>query len=213
MIQPGAVAPIDIFLWDDNAIVTSESVEVSIEDVLDGTMLQDNLSWAVGYNTLAMTELAGNAHLEGIYRYLFTTPSAPFRMYDWSVKHIHAASGFTFWKKGRVYVSPEVLAGTTEHIRIFGHDQETIYAGESANVSIRRASDGYYWNGSAFQAAYTTNIMDDLNDTFGTDHYEGVFEYQFEIPAGQIEVYDWSVKFEPSGWLQYFKGRICAIVA
>jgi len=213
MLNPGDVVPIDILLFDETAGIGGQSPEISIERVSTSEFLQDDdVTWSSTYNTRPMTERTGNDHVEFTYRYLFTVPldAGGGEFFDWSVKI--AVAGNTYFKKGRLYVSTAGAGFTTERIRVFLFDNTQTYPAESPVISIERVSDGLFWDGASWVAAYTTLAMDNLFVDLGAnDHWNGVYEYAFTIPNA-AEMYDWSVESPVAGFQQYHKGRICAVI-
>ncbi len=97
------------------------------------------------------------------------------------------------------------------NIRIFLFNGAAALTGRTVNLSIERLSDGKFWDDIDFApGTYTTVAM---TEKTGNVHYEGVYEYNFAIPAADGEDhYDWSVKFSEGGWLTYFKGRISTVL-
>lgn len=101
-VRQGQTVRIRPPLWDGAQMLTGKTVVVSIERQSDG-FFWDGAAFPDGdYRTVAMTELAGNVHVEGVYEYVFLTPSA-IAVYDWSVKYV--AGSLTTYFKGRIIVN------------------------------------------------------------------------------------------------------------
>jgi len=108
-------------------------------------------------------------------------------------------------------VNEHVSVGSTVNIRIFLFNGATALTGRSVSVSIERVSDGMFWDGVDFDPGSYTAVA--MTEKTGNIHYEGIYEYNFAIPAADGEDhYDWSVKFTEGGWLTYFKGRIATVL-
>ncbi len=108
-------------------------------------------------------------------------------------------------------MNDQVPVGSTANIRIFLFNGAAAMAGRSVSVSIERVSDGEFWDGADFDPGTYTAVA--MTEKTGNVHYEGVYEYNFAIPAADGEdQYDWSVKFTEGGWLTYFKGRIATVL-
>ncbi len=104
-------------------------------------------------------------------------------------------------------MNDHVPVGSTVNIRVLLFNGAAALAGRSVSVSIERVSDGKFWDGVDFDPGSYTAVA--MTEKTGNVHYEGVYEYNFAIPAADGEDhYDWSVKFTEGGWLTYFKGRI-----
>jgi len=96
-----------------------------------------------------------------------------------------------------------VKPGATVPIRVLMYDGATAKTGLTVNVSIERLSDGYYWTGAAWQAAYVAVGMSELS---GDAHLAGVYEYNF-VTESTVSAYDWRVTY--SGVInRAFAGRI-----
>ena len=108
-------------------------------------------------------------------------------------------------------MSDHVPVGSTVNIRVFLFNGAAGLAGRSVSVSIERVSDGKFWDGVDFDPGSYAAVA--MTEKTGNVHYEGVYEYDFAIPAADGEDhYDWSVKFAEGGWLTYFKGRISTVL-
>ncbi len=108
-------------------------------------------------------------------------------------------------------MNDHVPVGSTANIRVFLFNGAAALAGRSVSVSIERVSDGKFWDGVDFDPGSYTAVA--MTEKTGHVHYEGVYEYNFAIPAADGEDhYDWSVKFTEGGWLTYFKGRIATVL-
>ena len=108
-------------------------------------------------------------------------------------------------------MNEHVSVGSTVNIRIFLFNGVTALTGRTVSVSIERASDGTFWDGVDFDPGSYTAVA--MTEKTGNVHYEGMYEYNFAIPAADGEDhYDWSVKFVEGGWLTYFKGRISTVL-
>ena len=108
-------------------------------------------------------------------------------------------------------MSDHVPVGSTANIRVFLFNGAAALAGRSVSVSIERVSDGKFWDGVDFDPGSYTAVA--MTEKTGNIHYEGVYEYNFAIPAADGEdQYDWSVKFTEGGWQTYFKGRIATVL-
>ena len=57
-------------------------------------------------------------------------------------------------------------------------------SGESPTIEIKRDSDDYYWDGSAFVVSYTSESMSATDE----DNWSGLYEYDFTFPVA-IENY------------------------
>lgn len=104
-----------------------------------------------------------------------------------------------------------VPVGSTANIRIFLFNGATALTGKTVNLSIERLSDAKFFDGTDFDpGAYTTVLM---TEKTGNVHFEGVYEYDFAIPAADgPQSYDWSMKFTEGGFTTYFKGRIQTVL-
>ena len=108
-------------------------------------------------------------------------------------------------------MTDQVPIGSTVNIRVFLFNGAEALVGRSVNLSIERLSDGKFWDGVDFDPGTYTVVA--MTEKTGHVHYEGVYEYNFAIPAADGEDhYDWSVKFTEGGWLTYFKGRIATVL-
>lgn len=98
--------------------------------------------------------------------------------------------------------------GATWPIRVYMFDGENTFTGESPVVVIERLSDGKFWDGNSWESAQTELAMSDLSD--GTDHLDGVYEYQFTDDASTSpQEYEWSVYHEATGsYRRCWRGRL-----
>jgi Cu/Ag efflux protein CusF len=96
--------------------------------------------------------------------------------------------------------------GDSVQLKTFLWDGLAPVTGATVSVSIERVSDGYYWNGTAFQAAY---VALDMTERSGNAHKEGEYIYNFTPPTVDgVEAYNWSCKYADDPTLIYVKGRI-----
>ncbi len=97
-----------------------------------------------------------------------------------------------------------VPAGSTVKIRVLMYDGSTAQTGLTVNVSVERISDGKFWDGAAWQAAYQALAMTELS---GDAHKAGVYQYSFATPTA-VGVFDWRVTYNGASFDRAFAGRI-----
>lgn len=104
--------------------------------------------------------------------------------------------------------SENVKSGEPVEIRIFLYDGTAPLTGLSPVLAIERLSDNKFWDGAAWQVAYSTVPLVEL--TPSNVHNDGVYAYAFQTAAAPAEeVYDWSNVVSVAFSRQFFtRGRI-----
>lgn len=108
-------------------------------------------------------------------------------------------------------MAENVTVSDTVNIRVFAYDGTAKITGLSPALFITRASDGKFWNGSAWVAAAASVVMTAVTPT-GNPHTDGVYEYDFAT-LSTVESYDWSSTITLGARDLVHRGRIKAWAA
>lgn len=96
-----------------------------------------------------------------------------------------------------------LLATSTDHpIELSLWNGSVFLTGKTVSLSIKRLSDGYYWTGVAWQAAYTTVTM---TEQTGSADLVGRYRYMFTVGA---DVYDCHCTYTEGTFTTYFRQRL-----
>lgn len=139
-VRQGQVVRIRAALWDGAQMLTGKTVNVSIERVSDGFFWNGSAFPDSTYRTVAMAELSGNVHVEGVYEYAFTTPNA-IETYDWNVKFVDG-SLLTYFKGSILVNDVEVNSIADDAIGASQLAADAIGASQIATDAVAEIQSG-----------------------------------------------------------------------
>ncbi len=191
----------ELTLISGTTVATGITLACSVRRQSDGFWWDGSAFTNTTYTTNNMTELTGDDGLEG--RYVFTIPAQNVEeAYLFRARHTFAGdSNPTMFEVELVAYSEaaanvrrysEALPGEVVEIKAFLEAGGVVQTGESPVISIRRQSDGFWWNGIIWHIPYSTTAM---VESTGNVAVEGEYVYLFNVPATpSSEKYHWSIK-------------------
>lgn len=108
-----------------------------------------------------------------------------------------------------ILLNESVRPGDAVKIRVFLYDGTTVQTGLAVGdrqLAIERVDDGLFWNGSTWQAGFTTVTMTEISN--GDSHTDGVLEYDFTTDSDVEHIYDWSHELDLGTRPIFHRGRI-----